>query len=432
MPTHTQSPFFRRPGLAWRDHTLDVPLEHEIPGGEQISIYAREIVKPGKEDARLPFLLFLQGGPGGKADRPQATNAWMDRALDEFRVLLLDQRGTGRSTPANRQTLASLSSPAKQADYLKHFRADSIVRDAELLRAQLQGETPWSILGQSFGGFCAVTYLSIAPSGLKEVFITGGLPPLAASADDVYRATYPRVIGKNELLFARYPADRDLARRVADHLREHDVRLPSGERLTPRRFQTLGITLGSNGRFETIHYLLEEAFVGGPRGPELSDTFLRGVDGIVSYASAPLYALVHEAIYCQGTASRWAADRVRAEFPAFDLDADQPITFTGEMIYPWFFDEDPALTPLREAANVLADFTDWPRLYDPARLASNDVPVAALAYHDDMYVDCHYSLETARAIRGARVWVTNQYEHDGLRAGRDVLDRLIKMARGEA
>ena len=49
------------------------------------------------------------------------------------------------------------------------LRADSIVRDAELLRRLLlPAEGPlskWTLLGQSFGGFCCVTYLSFAPDG---------------------------------------------------------------------------------------------------------------------------------------------------------------------------------------------------------------------------------------------------------------------------
>ena len=94
-------------------------------------------------------------------------------------MLLLDQRGTGRSTPATRQTLAGLGSAKAQADYLAHFRADSIVLDAELIRRELTGGAPWSVLGQSFGGFCTVTYLSFAPHGIREAFITGGLPGLS-------------------------------------------------------------------------------------------------------------------------------------------------------------------------------------------------------------------------------------------------------------
>ena len=168
-------------------------------------MFAREVVAAGKADADLPWLLFLQGGPGFGAQRPQGREGWLDRALEDYRVLLLDQRGTGRSTPATRQTLACLGSAQAQADYLAHFRADSIVLDAELIRRELTGGAPWSVLGQSFGGFCTVTYLSFAPHGIREAFITGGLPGLSATADDVYRRTYATVAGKNAAHYQRYP-----------------------------------------------------------------------------------------------------------------------------------------------------------------------------------------------------------------------------------
>lgn len=334
-------------------------------------------------------------------------------------MLLLDQRGTGRSTPATRQTL-----PEKAADHLRHFRADSIVRDAELFRRRLVGDRPWSVLGQSFGGFCAVTYLSLAPEGLREVFITGGLPSLTATPDEWYRTAYPRVLAANERYFARYPGDRDVAGRIARHLAEHDVRLPTGERLTARRFQTLGLGLGSSSRFDDLHYTLDEAFVGDG---VLSDTFLQDVGATVSYAAQPLYALVHEACVCNGTVSDWSAERVRGEFPQLEAE---PFSFVGEMIYPWFFEEDPALTPLRETAELLASH-EWPALYDAERLAANTVPVAAAVYYDDMYVDRELSLETAASIPGVRTWVTSEYAHNGLSADARVLDRLIAMMRGE-
>ena len=78
--------------------------------------------------------------------------------------------------------------PAEQAEYLTHFRADAIVRDAEHIRRAL-GVERWSVLGQSFGGFCVTTYLSFAPEGLREAFITGGLPVLGRPADEVYQRT---------------------------------------------------------------------------------------------------------------------------------------------------------------------------------------------------------------------------------------------------
>ncbi|NSC25443.1 alpha/beta hydrolase [Streptomyces albus subsp. chlorinus] len=432
---------YRHSGLVCADHTLDVPLDHADPYGPTLSLFAREVTAAGREHENLPRLLWLQGGPGGRAERPNAAGAWLRRALQDHRVVLMDQRGTGRSTPADRRTLAAFPDAAARAAYLKHFRADSLVRDAELLRAHLagagpQGAPPWTVLGQSFGGFCALTYLSLAPEGLDKVLITGGLPTLTGHADDVYRAAYARTLAHNERYFARYPADQQLADAVAAHLETHDVRMPSGERLSVRRFQTLGITFGTSARFDSLHYLLETAFVRGPAGPELSDAFLRGADAVLSFAERPLYALLHEPIYAQGgRPTAWSAHRIREEFPAFDAEGIAqgqagPVRFTGEMIYPWQFEEDPALVPLRETADLLAHHTDWPPLYDLDRLAANEVPVTAAVYHDDMFVDREQALETASLVRGLRPWITNAYAHDGVRADPAVLDRLLAMTRG--
>ncbi|GAB2816587.1 alpha/beta fold hydrolase [Actinocorallia aurea] len=405
---------YRHSGYVLTDHLLEVPLDHAAPDGERVALFAREIVAEARENDGLPWLLYLQGGPGHRA--PRGLPAWVETAAQDYRVVLLDQRGTGRSTPLTRQTLADHPDAAAR---LRLFRADSIVKDAELLRAHLTGGRPWGVLGQSFGGFCAVTYLSFAPEGLSEVFITGGLPSLTATAEDVYRAAYPRVLAHNERFFARYPGDEETALRVAEILRKDDVRLPSGERLTVRRFQTAGLGFGTKSEFDDLHYLLEEAFA----GPSLlSEVFLRRLEARISFAEYPLYAVLHESIYAQGGATDWAADRVRADFPEFDGSA--PFRFTGEMIYPWLFEEDSALAPLRAAAHSLASFTDWPPLYDPAALARNTVPVAAAIYADDMYVDREMSLTTAASIAGLTPWLTPDHAHDGLRESPRVLTHL--------
>jgi hypothetical protein len=220
-------------------------------------------------------------------------------------------------------------------------------------------------------------------------------------------------------------------RRIARHLAARDIRLPGGGLLTVENFQVLGRILGVSTGSDTLHYLIEEAFLGG----ELSDVFLRDVESVLTFTTGPLYAVLHEACYAQGFATKWSAARVRSEFPAFDpaaaLDGDDPLMFTGEMIYPWMTEADPVLAPLREAADLLADRDTWPLLYDPIRLGANDVPVAAAVYYSDMYVDRDDSMRTAAAIRGLRPWVTSEYEHDGLRVSRGaVLDRLIAMAHG--
>src|SRR5204863_2642093 len=106
-------------------------------------------------------------------------------------------------------------------------RADAIVRDAECLRRAL-GVDRWSVLGQSFGGLCAVTYLSLAPEGLREVFITGGLPPLGNRIDDVYRLTYAGTLERNRRYFERYPGDRERIVGLQERLASEDLRLPGG------------------------------------------------------------------------------------------------------------------------------------------------------------------------------------------------------------
>jgi pimeloyl-ACP methyl ester carboxylesterase len=415
-------------GLVLAEHEFSVPLDHSRPGGDTITVFVREARAAGKEGADLPYLLFLQGGPGSPAARPTGLDQWIHRATQDYHLLLIDQRGTGRSTPVMAQTLARLGSSQAQADYLKRFRADSIVRDAEIVRAELGRGEPWALLGQSYGGFCSCTYLSLAPEGVREAYVTGGLPPLDRSADDVYRATYRRVVDRNRRYYDRYPQDVDVVRRLVELLGSEDVRFADGSRLSPRRLLQAGSIFGMSYGFEKVHYLLEIAFAGDR---EVSSQFLRALDQQLPFDPAPIYSLLHEACYAQGEATRWSAQRVLAEYPDFSPDTDGPVFFTGEMVYPWQFDEYRELQPLKEAAELLAEFEDWPPLYDAEQLRANDIQVAAAVYENDMYVEREFSLETAEAM-GARTWVTSRYEHDGLRSwGTEVVGNLFALQRGQ-
>jgi pimeloyl-ACP methyl ester carboxylesterase len=402
---------YRAPGVALTEHELSVPLDHDRPGGERVTVFGREVAALDGRDR--PWLVFFQGGPGFEAPRPTRrpdAPGWLGRALQEFRVLLLDGRGTGRSSPVGAPLAGSA---AEQADHLSHFRADAIVRDAEAFRTHL-GSGPWSVLGQSFGGLCAMTYLSFAPEGLREALITGGVPPLGARIDEVYAATYARTAARVRRHFDRYPDDRPRLERLAARCDAEDLRLPSGDRLTARRLRQLGHDLGMSDGSEKLHHLLEL--------PADSPAFRHDVEAQTSFARNPLYAVLHEACWADGGATRWAAHRLRPADPAL----------TGEHVFPWMFSEQRALAPLREAAELLAE-REWPRLYDPARLAGNEIPCAAAVYADDPYVERTFSEETAAQVRGLRIWLTNEYEHNALRAdGARVLDRLLELVRGRA
>jgi len=406
----------RTPGLVLTEHEFSVPLDHSHPDGERITVFAREVADPDGRDR--PFLVFLQGGPGFEAPRPTrhpTAPYWMDRALEEFRVLMLDQRGTGRSTPVG---VLPGRTPAEQAEYLKLFRADSIVRDAEWIRREL-GIDRWSVLGQSFGGFCALTYLSIAPDGLREALFTGGVPPIGRHIDDVYRATYETVLDRNRRYYERYPDDRGRVLELRRRLDAEELLLPGGDRLTGRRFRQLGLMLGMGPGAEHLHYILEL--------PPDSAAFLHDVEAAGQFPRNPVYAAIHEACYADGCTTGWSAERLLP-----DAYTDDASLFTGEHVYPWMFDDYSALRPLREAAEILAGH-EWPPLYDPEALRRNEVPAAAAVYSADMYVHRAFSEETALHVRGLRAWVTSEYEHDGLRvAGDHILGRLIDLARGRA
>ena len=398
------------------EHEFRVPLDHAKPEGERITVFAREVADPDGRDR--PFLVFFQGGPGNEAPRPTrhpSGPAWLDRALRDFRVLMLDQRGTGLSSPVG--ALEGMT-PRGQAEYLTHFRADSIVRDAEWIRKAL-GVKRWSILGQSFGGFCSLTYLSIAPEGLREAIITGGVSPVGRPVDDVYAATYRRTLERNRLYFDRYPTDRERVVELRRRLDSEDVRLPNGDRLTARRLRQLGMLLGRSEGLEMLHYIVE-------RDPD-SPGFRHDVMEQDPFSRNPLYAVIHEASYADGVATRWSAHRLLPEeFTA------APELFTAEHIFPWMFEDYGALRPLREAADILADH-EWPRLYDERVLRVNEVPVAATIYVNDVYVERNFAEETAALVRGMRTWITDEYEHNALRADGDrVLDHLLELARGRA
>ena len=418
----------RHHGMILSDYEFSVPLNHAKPDGRTITVFARAVVNRHRTAPDRPWLVFLQGGPGFPGPRPLAKNSWLAKALEDYHVLLLDSRGNGRSSVILPQTLATLGSPVAQAEYLKHFRADSIVRDCELIRRQLLGENArWSVLGQSYGGFCTMTYLSFFPDSLKEAFITGGLAPLTDHPDVYYRHTYPEVARKQRKFFARYPHQQDQCARILEHLHNNEVMLPTGGRLTPRRFQQVGFGLGMDDGMEAVHYLLDGAFCHGTSGEELSLPFLRAFENSQSFETNPIFALLHEMCYTQGFASRWSAERVRAEFPETNWAPGRAPSFTGEMIYPWMFEDYPRLRPLREVAEILAQDNTWPAVYDSARLARNTVPVVAAIYAEDMYVPRALSEQTAAAIGNLKPWLTNEYEHSGLRFGEHVFERLLAM-----
>ena len=396
------------------DHFITVPLDHNQPDGRTIQVYAREIAAADGRDR--PYLVFLQGGPGYEAPRPSAapiSPSWLERALRDFRVIMLDQRGTGRSTPYG----PAGADPAADAEWLTHFRADAIVRDAECLREHL-GAKRWSVLGQSFGGYCSLHYLCVAPGSLREVFFTGGLPPVGRPVDDVYATAYDAMRVLNRRYHERFPQDAARLRELLNRCAAGDIRTLDGEPVSARLVRTIGHHLGMDGGAENVHQLLELDFA--------SPGFRHDVAAMLPFgARNPIYAVLHESSYADGGTTRWSADRVQpGDFRGNSL------LLTAEHLFPWHFEDVPGLRPYGDVAAKLAEH-EWPRLYDAELLKTVDVPCAAIIYADDPYVLRRFSEETADLLPGMHRWLTDEYLHNGLRTdGNRILDRLITLVRG--
>ncbi|KAF9437687.1 hypothetical protein BGZ76_011599 [Entomortierella beljakovae] len=423
---------FTSGGLKTQDYYFDLPLKHTDPScNETIVVFARRVIAVDRQnDAdKLPWLIFFQGGPGFQG--PAYNSGWVKMASKKYNVLLLDQRGTGLSTAITVQSLSQFKTPQEQADYFMQFRADSIVRDSELIRETLLGN-----------GMVNLAALIRDGVSLVKVMVDFALP-LTCPCKTVYQHSYRSVIEHTETYYNRFPLDIKRVKKIMKYLATHKVQLPTGGILTPRKFQQLGLNFGVSGGMDRVHSLCLQAFMTINGKEEMSSLFLSEMAS--QDQIPPIYAVMHESIYCDGpgVASNWTASKLLngefkkyfhytvEEYEAYENDSNRLVYFTGEHMYDWMLDDYSSLQPIKECADILASCTTWPKLYDTDVLARNTVPVAAAMYYNDMYVARECSEKTAKGIQGIRLWVTNEYMHSGLRDNEGVLTKLFKIVSNE-
>lgn len=441
--------------LLVKEYWFEVPLDYTKPNSKTIKLFARSGVKyekpivesSSKQVTQRPYLVYLQGGPGFGNSSPQESPLSKHMLDRGYELLLIDYRGTGFSCPVSSNTLELVGGPQEQADYLKLFRADAIVKDYEAVRLCLTKDFPpekkkWSIFGQSFGGMASMTYLSFAPEGLRESFITGGLASLDKGPAEVYPATYRRVIERNNIYYKKFPQDVAAVKWVAGKIQElggrKGVPLPAGGFLTVQNLLSLGLNFGMDGGIDRVHNFVIKMKADLDQFNTFTRATLNSFEQELGFDVAPIYALLHEPCwtYGPGFANNYAADRVGRTLEEYQwlrdgwsLESlgDKPLYFIGEMVPRFHFDTRSELIKLKETADILAAFDQWPPLYDIEQLAKNEVPVYAAAYND-MYVDSDLARETARRIRGIKVFETNVLFHGAVRSKpEEVFKELISL-----
>jgi proline iminopeptidase len=135
-----------------REPDLYPPLEpyrtHRIPTGGLHELYLEESGNPDGIPA-----VFLHGGPGAGCE--SGHRRFFDPA--RYRILLFDQRGSGRSTP--------------HAE-LKENTTWHLVEDLERIREEL-GISRWLVFGGSWGSTLALAYAQAHPQRVSALVVRG-------------------------------------------------------------------------------------------------------------------------------------------------------------------------------------------------------------------------------------------------------------------
>lgn len=382
------------PGVTSREHEIRVPLDRSNPAAGEITVFARELFT----DESLPPLIYFQGGPGKPG--PRTVMEWMPEALRRYRIVLLDERGTGRSTKVDKTTPERIT-----PQFLSHLRPPDVAADAEALREHL-GIEQWDLLGNSFGAACAGSYLSYFPHGVRRAHLVGAVPEPEMDVDVFNRAGYRLLAERQRELFAEVAWLRSRVEEVARHVDTHDERMPTGERLSSTRLRSSGVLLGEEGDFGALVNLFEAPFTSHRGELRLRGDFLAQLGGIISTETMPLWAVVHETVMARpGHPVNWSAERIyRGEF------AD--LTLLGNQFFTTHFEEDPALRPFFGAVDEVHRMDTLKAQSDD--VSGNRVPAAALLFTNDVYLPYELSIQSAAKVGNLQVWTHEQWLHDAI------------------
>ncbi len=172
--------------------TLEVPEDHDRPDGRKLAL--RVAVIEAEAGGRQPDpVLFLAGGPGQAATEiyPAIADAFT-RVARKRDIVLVDQRGTGRSAPLD---CRDLSEPAavdrtEQAELklvaacgeklaavadLRRYGSEDFARDLDQVRAALGAERV-NLVGGSYGTRAALVYARRFPARVRTMVLDGVAP----------------------------------------------------------------------------------------------------------------------------------------------------------------------------------------------------------------------------------------------------------------
>ena len=171
--------------------TLTVPEDRRTSGGRRIALNIVVLPSTSLEPQPDP-LFFLAGGPGqGAAQMARPVQKLFRRVLRTRDIVLVDQRGTGRSNPLNctspTDTLAALTEPdavglarlkrcldAYDAD-VRFYTTPIAMDDLDAVRSHL-GYERVNLYGGSYGTRAALVYLRKYGDRVRSMVLDGVAP----------------------------------------------------------------------------------------------------------------------------------------------------------------------------------------------------------------------------------------------------------------
>jgi pimeloyl-ACP methyl ester carboxylesterase len=220
--------------------TLDVPENRDKPGGRRITL-AVAVLPANTLNPRSDPLFILAGGPGQAASFLGPFAASLTGVRKDRDIVLVDQRGTGRSSPLDcaafkpddtpeatleldpvpKATACAKELAARGVDATQYTTA-AWIADLEAVRAALD-YPKINLWGGSYGTRAAMEYVRRHPDRVRSVVLDGVAPPSMKVSLDVWPS---RDVALSEVLdaCARSPACRaahpDLPATLAA-IREH-------------------------------------------------------------------------------------------------------------------------------------------------------------------------------------------------------------------
>ncbi len=272
---------------------VSVPLNYGDPNGRQINIFYRLMPSHSSTNADLnkPILVVMNGGPGSASSGyraldhnyqdPKAGDAFSE-LTKYFRILAVDQRGTGRSMPLD------LDSPRlSQKIIARYFDADEHARDhVAVITAVIPKDEEFFILARSYGGLIGFQYLTLegelrAPAGMV---MSSAVQPHMDSVQ-VFAKRREKQLDLNRSLLA---SDPDIKNKI-DRLRLHLDSLGIDSNNVHRLWHYLGKELGWEQKLaDQIDVLLDI------RSPEIMKSNLQ--DGTSSTVNLLNYVLSSAAL----------------------------------------------------------------------------------------------------------------------------------------